>query len=155
MNLVLLQMTSDVDPGMCSFHSSSLRTQTALPFSALMPSVLWHWCLGIRKSMQCVKTWVLRCWHGYLSGASCKWFAYGPGDDTTVTPIISCFIKIQIGLTFLVSAYWGSPGEEAVKWMSLISVAVDWVAKGAYCTACKNPSMAILRTKNCNTQDTT
>jgi len=38
-NLVLLQMTSDVDPGMCPFHSSSLRTQTALPFSALMPLI--------------------------------------------------------------------------------------------------------------------
>jgi len=41
----------------------------------------------------------------------------------------------------------GSPGEEAVKWMSLISIAIDWVAKGAYCTACKNPTVAILRTK--------
>jgi len=38
-NLVLLQMTSDVDPGMCPFHLSSLRTQTALPFSALMPLI--------------------------------------------------------------------------------------------------------------------
>jgi len=30
-------------------------------------------------------------------------------------PIISCFIKIQIGLTFLVMAYQGCPGKEAVK----------------------------------------
>jgi len=30
-------------------------------------------------------------------------------------PIISCFIKIQIGLTFLVSAYPGCSGKEAVK----------------------------------------
>jgi len=28
-------------------------------------------------------------------------------------PTISCFIKIQIGLTFLVLAYPGSPGKEA------------------------------------------
>jgi len=30
-------------------------------------------------------------------------------------PIVSCFIKIQIGLTFLVLAYTGFPGREAVK----------------------------------------
>jgi len=29
--------------------------------------------------------------------------------------VISCFIKIQIGLTFLVPAYSGCPGKEAVK----------------------------------------
>jgi len=34
-------------------------------------------------------------------------------------PIISCFIKIQIGLTFLVPAYSGCPGKEAIKWVSV------------------------------------
>ena len=29
----------------------------------------------------------------------------------------SCFSKIQIGFTFLVSAYLGSPGKGAVKWV--------------------------------------
>jgi len=24
----------------------------------------------------------MRCWRGYLSGARCKWFAYGPADAT-------------------------------------------------------------------------
>jgi len=33
--------------------------------------------------------------------------------------IISCFIKIQIGLTFLVPAYPGCHGKEAVKWLSV------------------------------------
>ena len=32
-------------------------------------------------------------------------------------PIISCFIKIQNSLTFLVPAYPGCPGKEAVKWV--------------------------------------
>jgi len=32
----------------------------------------WHCWLGISKSIQ----------HGYLSGARCKWFAYGPADAT-------------------------------------------------------------------------
>jgi len=30
---------------------------------------------------------------------------------------ISCFIKIQIGYTFLVPAHTGSPGKRAVKWV--------------------------------------
>jgi len=37
-------------------------------------------------------------------------------------PIISCFIKIQIGLTFLVLAYTGCPGKEPIKWMSVCPV---------------------------------
>jgi len=36
--------------------------------------------------------------------------AYGPADAT-----VSCFSKIQIGFTFLVLAYLGSPGKRAVK----------------------------------------
>jgi len=27
----------------------------------------------------------MRCWHGYLSGVRCKWFAYGAADGTTTT----------------------------------------------------------------------
>jgi len=53
------------------------------------------------------------CWCGYLSAAKCKWFAYGPAD-AIATPIISCFIKIQNGSTFLVPAYQGCPGKKAV-----------------------------------------
>jgi len=30
---------------------------------------------------------------------------------------VSCFSKIQIGFTFLVPAYLGSPGKRAVKWV--------------------------------------
>jgi len=26
--------------------------------------------------------WVMSCWHGFMSGARCKWFAYGPTDAT-------------------------------------------------------------------------
>jgi len=67
-------------------------------------SVLWHCLLDVRKSIWAVKNWVMRCWHGYLSAARCKWFAYGPADFHC-HPIISCFIKIQNSLTFLVLAY--------------------------------------------------
>jgi len=34
-------------------------------------------------------------------------------------PIVSCFIKIQIGLTFMLLAYPGCHGKEAVKWVSV------------------------------------
>jgi len=30
---------------------------------------------------------------------------------------VSCFSKIQIGFTFLVPAYLGSPGQWAIKWV--------------------------------------
>jgi len=32
-------------------------------------------------------------------------------------PTVSCTSKIQIGFTFLVPAYPGCPGKEAVKWL--------------------------------------
>jgi len=35
-----------------------------------------------------------------------------------LTPIVSCVIEIQNGLTFLVAAYPGCPGKEAVKRVS-------------------------------------
>jgi len=37
-------------------------------------------------------------------------------------PIISCFIKIQIGLTFLMPAYPGCPGKETIKRVHCLSV---------------------------------
>jgi len=36
---------------------------------------------------------VMRCWCGYLSGARCRLFAYGPADATaSPNPIISCLV---------------------------------------------------------------
>jgi len=42
-----------------------------------------HCWLGGRNSIWPVKNWVMRCWCGYLSGAKCRWFAYGPADATS------------------------------------------------------------------------
>jgi len=50
------------------------------------------------------------CWRGFLSGARCK--------GCHCYPMISCFIEIQNGLTFLVPAYQGCPVKEAVKRVS-------------------------------------
>jgi len=74
-----------------------------------MPSVLWNYCSGVRKSIRLVKklsdkvlVW-LSVWSEMpmIYIWSSWWYCH---------PIISCFIKIQIGLTFLVPAYPGRPG---------------------------------------------
>jgi len=58
----------------------------------------------------------MSCWHGYLSGVRCKWLAW---SSWCHCHIVSCFIKIQTGLTFLVPAYPGCPGKEAIKRVSV------------------------------------
>jgi len=45
------------------------------------------------------KNWVMKCWCGYLSGAKCKWFAYGP-SDATATPSSLASVKSRIVLPF-------------------------------------------------------
>jgi len=42
---------------------------------------------------------------------------------------VSCFSKIQIGFTFLVPAYPGSPGKRAVKWMCMCGFGSSRVQK--------------------------
>ena len=69
-----------------------------------VPPVLWRCWLGGRKGIRPVKNWVVGCWRGYLSGASCR--------QRILLPLtVSCFSKIQIGFTFLVPAHLGSPGK--------------------------------------------
>jgi len=53
---------------------------------------------------------VVGCWCGYLSGANLHMAQLMPLPLT-----VSCFSKIQIGFTFLVQAYPGSPGQRAIK----------------------------------------
>ena len=67
-------------------------------------SVLWHCWLGGRKGIRPVKNWVVRCWHGYLSGVRCRLAQLMPLPLT-----VSCFSKLQIGFTSLVPAHLGSP----------------------------------------------
>jgi len=40
---------------------------------------------------------------------------------------VSCFSKIQIGFTFLVSAHLGSPGKRAVKWVCVCVCVCVWI----------------------------
>jgi len=72
--------------------------------------------VGHQEEHPACKNWVMRCWCGYLSGARCRLFAYGPTDATaSQNPVISCPILIQTGFTFLVPAHPGSPRKRAVK----------------------------------------
>jgi len=57
----------------------------------------------------------MRNWHGHLSGARCKLFAYGP-IDATATP--SSLARVKSRMVYLSGAglcrlYW----KNAVKWM--------------------------------------
>jgi len=74
-----------------------------------------------------------RCWLGGRKGIrplkNLEWWGTGVviclerGADLHVAQLmplpltVSCFSKIQIGLTFLVPAHLGSPGKRAVKWV--------------------------------------
>ena len=37
---------------------------------------------GRQEKQKACGNWVIRCWCGYLSGARCRLFAYGPADAT-------------------------------------------------------------------------
>jgi len=54
---------------------------------------------GHREKHLACKNWVIKCWRGYLSGARCKWFAYGPAD-ATATPSSVASLKSRIVLPF-------------------------------------------------------
>jgi len=58
-------------------------------FSALTLLVGWP------EGHQACKNWVVRYWHGYLSGARCKWFAYTP-SDATATPSSLATVKSRM-----------------------------------------------------------
>jgi len=64
-----------------------------------LPSVLSHCLVGVRKSIQSVKSWVTMCWRGYLSWAKCKWSTYGPAD-ATATPSSLASLKSRMVLPF-------------------------------------------------------
>jgi len=95
----------------CSQHMNKIKveftvwTNTSLismsGLTIILPLVLWHCWLGVREHLAC-KNWVMRCWCGYLPGARCRLFGYGPADATaSQNPIISCLMQIQTGFTFL------------------------------------------------------
>ena len=94
---------------------------TVLWMMATRAIVFFHFCCFKKHFLQCFdavswvagghpayKKWVMGCWHGYLSGVTCR-LAYGLADATAT--------RCQIGFTFLVLAHLGSPRKRAVKWV--------------------------------------
>ena len=90
---------------------SNRSSHCSFPFSGqlsrrwmyqIVPSMLWRCWLGIRKSIWPAKNWVMRCWCGYLSGARCRLFAYGPADATASkkTPSSLASLKSRLVLPF-------------------------------------------------------
>ena len=80
----------------------------------------------------------MRCWHSCLSGARCKWFAYGP-SDATATPSSLALLIIQIGFTFLVPVYTGCLAKGDVK---LVSVCVLYKYMSSAVSGCKTTAVA-------------
>jgi len=50
----------------------------------------------------------------WLIEVRCKWFAYGPTDAIAIT---SSHVSLK---SFLVPAYPGCPGKQAIKWVSVL-----------------------------------
>ena len=68
------------------------------------------------KQCQSTKASVVECWCGYVSEAKCRLFAYGPVDATVIPKPQHLLPHLNPDLfTFLVPAYPGCPGNEAVK----------------------------------------
>jgi len=93
-------------------HHSSPNLIVSQAYILLVPSVLWRRWLGGRKGIRPVKNWVVSA--GVV-------FCLERGADLHMAQLmplpltVTCFSKIQIGLTFLVPAHPGSPGKRAIK----------------------------------------
>jgi len=99
-------------------HNQHTRHRSVIFFYCCIlyiPSVLWRCWLGGRKGIRPVNNWVL----GWLGAGVVVCLDRGADlHMTQLMPLpltVSCFSKIQIGFTFLVSAHPGSPGKRAVK----------------------------------------
>jgi len=82
------------------------------------PPVLWRYWLGGRKGIRTIKNWLVGCWRGCLEWGADLHMAQLMPLQLTLTD--SCFSKIQIGFTFLVPAYPGSPRQRAAKWACVL-----------------------------------
>jgi len=96
---------TDADCGVITFAVCCDNQVVNSPFT----SVLWHFWLGVRKSIRPVNNFSgeVLAWFSVWSKVQmiCIWSSW-----CHCHRIISCFIQIQIGLNFLVPAYPGCPG---------------------------------------------
>ena len=74
------------------------RTQTVYFFCLYLFSYAFNaltLLVGRQEGHAACKNWVVRYWCGYLSGAWCKWFEYGPAD-ATATPSSLAPVKSRL-----------------------------------------------------------
>jgi len=92
----------------------------------IIPSVLWRCWLGGRKGIRPVKNewWVAGMVICLERGADLHMAQLMPLPLT-----VFCFSKIQIGFTFLIPAYPGSPGKRAVKRVC-VCMLIQWCCYG-------------------------
>jgi len=73
----------------------------------ILPSVPWFGfsaltlLVGWQDGHPAFKSWVVRYWRGYLSGARCNWFAYGQADGTAAP---SSLVSVKSRLVYLSGA---------------------------------------------------
>ena len=99
--------------------------------------MLWRCWLGSRKGIRpVINCWVVGCWRGYLSGdADLHMVQLMPLPLT-----VSCFSKIQTGLTFLVPTVLGGPGQKAAKHVCVCVCACARACVRACVRACSGNS---------------
>ena len=79
-----------------------------------VPSVLWCCWLGVRKGIQPIKIWLMRCWRGYLLERSAN--SLHMVQLMPLPPHHVCFSKIHSGLSFWKRLTWVViPGQMVVK----------------------------------------
>ena len=97
--------------------------------SSKLSSVLWYCWLDVWKSIRPVKNRLMRCWHGYLSGMRCRWFAYGPADVIAST---SSLASLNPDWFILSGACLCCPRKEVVKRVSVYYCSADdWSDKAS------------------------
>ena len=91
-------------------HLEGFLLPTSYTVYCSVPLVLWCCWLSVRKSIQPIKIWVMRCWHVIFCSkvqVACIWFSW-----CHYHPIMS---ENREWLILLVLTHLGSPGQRVVK----------------------------------------
>ena len=86
---------------------------------------LWRcWLGGSPQGIWPVKNWLVVCWHGYPSGARCR-FAYGPADATTATHCLLLQYKNSSGDEIANVNFFTTTSHNTSKYNPLLNIPHD------------------------------